>query len=147
MISSPDETNTARICDEAYEVLKKLIPQPKQGGRPAEHSQGEIVDAIYEKHGTAEDAEGAEMMDHNDMTEKIIGCAIAVHRELGPGLLESTYEACLVDELCESGLSVERQQPLNLSALSALSAVILSHSSEAKTSFEMIQLMTRRLDG
>jgi len=143
MISSPDETNTARICDEAYEVLKKLIPQPKQGGRPAEHSRGEIVDAIYEKHGTAEDAEGAEMMDHNDMTEKIIGCAIAVHRELGPGLLESTYEACLVDELCESGPSMERQQPLNLSALSALSAVILSHSSEAKTSFEMIQLMTR----
>jgi GxxExxY protein len=38
-------------------------------------------------------------MELNEITEKIIGCAIEVHRNLGPGLLESTYEACLYYEL------------------------------------------------
>jgi len=42
----------------------------------------------------------------------IIGAAIEVHRELGPGLLESTYEACLAYELVERGLTVERQKNL-----------------------------------
>jgi GxxExxY protein len=51
---------------------------------------------------------------HNDLTGKIIGAAIEVHRTLGPGLLESTYEACLVFELQEKGLIVERQKPLPL---------------------------------
>jgi GxxExxY protein len=37
----------------------------------------------------------------NDVTETIIGAAISVHKELGPGLLESAYEACLVYELAE----------------------------------------------
>ena len=46
------------------------------------------------------------------LTENIIGAAIQVHRELGPGLLESTYEACLFYELCERGLKAERQKPL-----------------------------------
>ena len=46
------------------------------------------------------------------VTEAIIGAAIAVHRELGPGLLESAYEACLAFELGQRGLSVERQRPL-----------------------------------
>jgi len=45
----------------------------------------------------------------NSITESIISAAIAVHRELGPGLLESAFEACLVYELIEHGLSVERQ--------------------------------------
>lgn len=48
----------------------------------------------------------------SDVTEKIIGSAIQVHRELGPGLLESAYEACLMYELTEAGLQVERQRPL-----------------------------------
>lgn len=48
----------------------------------------------------------------NQVTEKIIGAAIAVHRRLGPGLLESTYEACLAYELNKSGLSIERQKQL-----------------------------------
>ncbi len=48
----------------------------------------------------------------NKITEEIIGAAIAVHRELGPGLLESAYEACLVFELIERGLKVERQREL-----------------------------------
>jgi GxxExxY protein len=48
----------------------------------------------------------------NKLTEAIIGAAIAVHRELGPGLLESAYEACLEYELKDHGLSVERQKEL-----------------------------------
>ena len=48
----------------------------------------------------------------NQITETIIGGAIAVHRALGPGLLESAYEACLVYELLERGLSIEQQKAL-----------------------------------
>ncbi len=51
-------------------------------------------------------------MELNELSEKIIGCAIKVHRTLGPGLLESTYEVCLVHELKRAGLTVERQVPL-----------------------------------
>ena len=49
------------------------------------------------------------------LTEKIIGCAIEVHRQLGPGLLESVYESALCIELEERGLRYERQAafPLN----------------------------------
>ena len=51
-------------------------------------------------------------MKPNELTERIIGAAIQVHRELGPGLLESAYEACLAYELAEAGLRVERQKAL-----------------------------------
>ena len=50
----------------------------------------------------------------NGLTEQIIAAAIAVHRVLGPGLLESAYEACLFHELVARGLKVERQKPLPL---------------------------------
>ena len=51
-------------------------------------------------------------MELNEITDQIIGAAIEVHRGLGPGLLESAYEACLVYELTERGLGVERQKAL-----------------------------------
>jgi GxxExxY protein len=50
----------------------------------------------------------------NHITEKIIGGAIRVHRSLGPGLLESAYEACVAYELIELGLQVERQKAVPL---------------------------------
>ena len=50
----------------------------------------------------------------NGLTDQIIGAAVAVHRALGPGLLESAYEACPYHELVKRGLSVERQKPLPL---------------------------------
>ena len=50
----------------------------------------------------------------DDITYKVIGAAIAIHRKLGPGLLESAYEACLAYELGKSGLRVERQKPVPL---------------------------------
>jgi GxxExxY protein len=50
----------------------------------------------------------------NRLTEQIIGAAIAVHRALGPGLLESAYASCLSFELSSAGLVVEQQKPLPL---------------------------------
>jgi len=49
------------------------------------------------------------MANINALTEKIIGCAIEVHRQLGPGLLEGTYEAALAIELEIAGIHFERQ--------------------------------------
>ena len=50
----------------------------------------------------------------NELSYKIIGCAYKVHKELGPGLLESTYEVCHQFEMTSSGLLVERQKELPL---------------------------------
>ncbi len=64
---------------------------------------------------TAENAESAEMTERENLdqiTENIIGAAIEVHRALGPGLLESAYEACLTFKLAQRGLKVEQQKPL-----------------------------------
>ena len=51
-------------------------------------------------------------MSENEISSKIIGAAIEVHKQLGPGLLESTYETCLAYELKEMGLDVKQQQAL-----------------------------------
>ncbi len=48
----------------------------------------------------------------NAITKDIIGTSMEVHRTLGPGLLESTYEACLVYELIRRGRQVEQQKPM-----------------------------------
>lgn len=48
----------------------------------------------------------------NDITKEIIDAGLMIHKELGPGLLESVYEAILAYELSQRGLSVERQVPL-----------------------------------
>lgn len=64
---------------------------------------------------TAESAESAEMTKEeslNRITESIIGASIEVHRALGPGLLESAYEACLTFELVQRGLKLEQQKHL-----------------------------------
>jgi GxxExxY protein len=50
-------------------------------------------------------------MELNEITNQIIGCAIEVHRCLGPGLLESAYEECLAYELVKKNLNIKRQQP------------------------------------
>ena len=51
-------------------------------------------------------------MEFDDLSNRVIGCAIGVHRELGPGLLESTYEQCLAHELKLNRISFHRQHPL-----------------------------------
>ena len=50
----------------------------------------------------------------NEITQQIIGAAIEVHRQLGPGLLESAYEECLCHELQIRRLNFERQKPIPL---------------------------------
>jgi GxxExxY protein len=54
------------------------------------------------------------MMNMNQLSSKIIGAAIEVHKTLGPGLLESAYEECLCHELGMQGLLFEKQKPLSI---------------------------------
>ena len=58
------------------------------------------------------DTEARSKLLHEELTEKIIGAAIEVHRALGPGLLETAYEECLCRELSLRGVPFQRQVPL-----------------------------------
>lgn len=51
-------------------------------------------------------------MEFSELSHRVIGCAIEVHRTLGPGLLESTYEQCLAHELKLAGIRFALQQPM-----------------------------------
>jgi len=51
-------------------------------------------------------------LEFDELSNKVIGCAIEVHRDLGPGLLESTYEQCLAHELKIEGMPFKLQYPL-----------------------------------
>lgn len=51
---------------------------------------------------------------HSKLTEKIIGCAIEVHKALGPGFVEKAYENALICELTKVGLRYERQKPVGI---------------------------------
>jgi GxxExxY protein len=46
-------------------------------------------------------------MEFDELSNRVIGCAIEVHRQLGPGLLESTYEQCLAYELTRQGINFQ----------------------------------------
>ncbi len=50
-------------------------------------------------------------MEFDDLSRRVIGCAIEVHRELGPGLQESSYEQCLAHELQRNGIPFQLQYP------------------------------------
>jgi len=52
------------------------------------------------------------MADNNSLTARVIGCAIEGHRELGPGLLESTYQQCLSHELSSKGIAHAIEKPI-----------------------------------
>jgi GxxExxY protein len=51
-------------------------------------------------------------MEFDDLSNRVLGCAIEVHRELGPGLLESSYEQCLAYELTQAGIPFRIQHPI-----------------------------------
>lgn len=51
---------------------------------------------------------------HRELSDRVLDCAFSVHRALGPGLLESAYEACLTYELRKRGMHVERQKELSV---------------------------------
>ena len=53
-------------------------------------------------------------MKFDELSNRVIGHAIEVHRELGPGLLESAYEQCLEYELNQAGLKIKRQVPVSI---------------------------------
>jgi len=59
-------------------------------------------------------------MTENEIGKVIVNCALTVHKNLGPGLLENTYQACLLYELNESGLAVHDQAvlPVNYKGVS-----------------------------
>jgi GxxExxY protein len=54
------------------------------------------------------------MMEHKELTEKIIGCAYRVYNKMGSGFLESVYEKCLLIELRKAGLQAQAQQPITV---------------------------------
>ena len=60
------------------------------------------------------DTEARRKLVLEDLTEQILGAAIEVHKQLGPGLLESAYEECLCHELHLRGISFKRQVPLSV---------------------------------
>jgi GxxExxY protein len=51
-------------------------------------------------------------MNENELSKIIIGCAIEVHKQLGPGLLESAYQECMHYELIQFGLKVQKEKPM-----------------------------------
>jgi GxxExxY protein len=51
-------------------------------------------------------------MIENELSNKIIGCALEVHKRLGPGLLESAYQECLYFELINTGFNVQKEKPM-----------------------------------
>lgn len=53
-------------------------------------------------------------MNENDISKKVIGAAIDVHRALGPGLLESAYQRCLMHKIIQSGMFAEKEKPMPL---------------------------------
>ncbi|MBU1298644.1 MAG: GxxExxY protein [Bacteroidetes bacterium] len=53
-------------------------------------------------------------MNENELSNIVIGCAIEVHKSLGPGLLESAYKECLAYKIKQEGLFVEKEKPLPL---------------------------------
>ena len=57
---------------------------------------------------------GQKIRKYEDGSEQVIGALIEVHRALGPGLLESAYEACFCHELSLCGLAFERQRPVGI---------------------------------
>ena len=54
------------------------------------------------------------MMEHAELTEKIIGCAYRVYNKMGFGFLESVYEKCMMIELRKAGLHARSQQPIKV---------------------------------
>src|SRR5690349_13258016 len=53
-------------------------------------------------------------LEHGDLTEKIIGAAIEVHKTLGPGFIESCYHNAMVHELIKRGLRVQSKEPVRI---------------------------------
>ncbi len=62
-------------------------------------------------------------MEFDELSNQVIGCALEVHRNLGPGLLESTYEQCLEYEMKVADMRFKLQHPLPVEDIKALSSI------------------------
>ena len=82
---------------------------------------------MFEQETTTEVTEDTEGMERDPLTGRVIGCAIEVHRTLGPGLLESTYEQCLARELDPQGIAFQIQLPNTCSVQRHSSGLRLPH--------------------
>jgi GxxExxY protein len=70
------------------------------------------VSYFYTTKSRRHEGSGMTLVDADPYSRRVIGCAIEVHRTLGPGLIESVYEACLCHELTQVGVAFVRQQKL-----------------------------------
>jgi GxxExxY protein len=98
---------------------------------------------------------GKTLVKESDISRKVIGCAIEVHRQLGPGLLEAVYEEAFCYELSQAGLSFERQQrvpikyknvllatPLRLDLIVEAKVIIDSKAKSETAPIDLQQLLT-----
>ena len=77
--------------------------------RPQISTRKNQIYKILENH---EDHEGKRKLEFDELSNKVIGCAIEVHKNLGPGLLESTYEQCLAHQLKIADIPFKLQHPI-----------------------------------
>lgn len=101
----------AEVISIGRKPLRKYLQKGKDSSSYIEiaayhrdHKDGTEVTERREEYGYTE----------NELATKVIGCAIEVHRQLGPGLLESAYQRCLVLELQKSKLNIEVEKPIPL---------------------------------
>ena len=102
---------TCRSWDRGVLGLEQRRPRNRNVGATIVH--GSVPPTGSKSlHMETERQRGANTDDVDQLTRRIIGFAIDVHRHLGPGLLESAYEVCLCHDLREAGLAFARQVPL-----------------------------------
>lgn len=89
----------------AHEGLKRLMPTAAMGGKGAK---------VGTRHEPAKPDQQDAPMEYAELTEKIIGCAITVHRTLGPGFLESVYQNALAHELRKANLEIECERKIQV---------------------------------
>jgi GxxExxY protein len=82
----------------------------------------------------------------DSLTQRVIGCALEVHKTLGPGLLESSYESCLLYELSQTGIIAERQVllPINYKGISIDAGYRLDILLPGKLIIELKSVMNMR---
>jgi GxxExxY protein len=68
----------------------------------------------HEEHEEHEGKERSGSLEFDELSSRVIGCAIEVHRQLGPGLLESAYRVCLAHELHLNGLQYASEKPIGV---------------------------------
>jgi GxxExxY protein len=95
------ELSSQRFTEEAGELMKTLDTETVKGFFQRNMENNNSLEEVRPAYNSG--------YFHSELTSKIIECALEVHTELGPGLLEGSYEQCLYYELVKAGLKVQRQ--------------------------------------